>query len=1228
MIKIKYISFLFLLLGNFLKCQIGDNGYPLLYETLFKENNYVTNEQYKNSIGNYVPLRYLEDNIPSFETTGINNEGIINEISQLKDPIYINQNIYGKSFYKEINIVDDSHRVEYNGRYYYLYKIKSSNAKALQIYFKKYYLTKGSKLFFYNENGFVLGEFNDKNNPESGRKGLEFGIQPIPGNTFYIELSYPKFDADRPKLIVEKIIHSITDFNKGAHGEAGNCHKNVACAFTGNDDKSRNIKSVGLMLYPLYPNNNSQNNFSATCSGNLINNTQQDGTPYFLTAGHCIGYEASNNNINWNVELITLFNYEAKTCVSNGSDAPSSLSNNSVLGCTLLTQSPISSNDYALLKLTGNAATLAQYKVCYAGWDNNPNSYIVDQTNIYGVHHPKGDTKKISFANEAYPVMSNEAILQSGLFGYMGVPWPQNSQGIFLQNSWRNGIVEKGSSGSPLFNSFDRLIGSLSTGPDPNIFNCDNPNIYNSANPKFYTYYSRFSNNYYTMSPWINPNGTSVQSIGPYCPNTSIQIGAPISVIINPGAPINPGSQEELPIDINGSYTHPANTWGKKLYTRARSSVLPEIASTPNANFFYLNGISVMSNNLFTNNVNIYDTANQQIINKFELWGIYKVVDCNKLKYIKPSPIIIRNPGSVGVLTFCRVDIVGMTDDKVHILIQKFMRNGPADYINAELQTYKIINNELTYVTYKPIVTNLQWDNRQYFSYHEFNKNRILIGKGQGSQNKYIFDSYLFDDSTNTWMSSNSVLTINSFHDNAFDIKMLDDKVFVLNDSYLGALQFANNLAIYNFTANSSALTLQNNLPNIFLGNINSTGILDISKKGNNEYWLVYDKFTSGGTNFQLMALNLSNNSVSHFSVSDDFKYTGIGPSTFIIRDNEIVRMNKNVFSSTPVGEYPTYQYVSFKKDSNNTWVKDKTNFLKWNNIQGFNDRYLLTVDIEKPGAIGNFSTKDRTYSLRELDYLAHPYTMYDNVTYYSAAYHRPKKLTHSLFDLGFSNGKVVFKNLIFSFTNNFPFGYGYGTYSVYPYNARTYDVKTVILDNKTESITGNKNVYVYAKYSVDIKPGFSVSSSNGVEFHAIAQEPLPIDIPTCSLTFDDMLNPQITETPNETIYLKQTVDEFKNKPYYGEIILNNGVTNQEIVIDTAIKIYPNPTKDIINVDFNGKNFKTVEVYSIEAKKLITLDVSSKTKIEINLSQYPEGIYMVNLIDSNGKTYPNKIIKK
>jgi hypothetical protein len=160
------------------------------------------------------------------------------------------------------------------------------------------------------------------------------------------------------------------------------------------------------------------------------------------------------------------------------------------------------------------------------------------------------------------------------------------------------------------------------------------------------------------------------------------------------------------------------------------------------------------------------------------------------------------------------------------------------------------------------------------------------------------------------------------------------------------------------------------------------------------------------------------------------------------------------------------------------------------------------------------------------------------------------------------------------------------------------------------------------------MKPGFSVSSSSGLEFHAIPQDASPSDLPSCSLTFEDMLNPNLTVMPNELIYMKQGNPNLKDKPYYGEIVLNDSSLNREIIIDSEIKLYPNPTKDILNIDFNGRNFKTLEVYSIDAKKIITKDVSNIHFVEVNLSQYPTGIYMVNLIDLNGKIYNNKVIKK
>ncbi|AZA92270.1 Protease 1 precursor [Chryseobacterium nakagawai] len=1211
MTKLKYTLFMFLLLISFFKSQVGDNGYPFLYEKLTSENRITIREEYKDNSGNNLPLLQLKEKIKAFETDGVNNQQIIDEVAGLKDKDYINQNIYGKAIYREINIADDNNRIEYDGRYYYLYKVKSSDAKALQIYFKKYLLPKDSKLFLYAENGFILGEFNDKNNPDPKNKGLEFGTQPIPGNTFYIELSYPVDSNNKPLLVTEKVIHSFTDFYGGVYGTAGNCHKNIACGFT-IDNKSRNIKSVGLMLYPIYQWGTNTHKYSASCSGNLMNNTAQNGEPYFLTAAHCIGYEAANNNINWSTELITLFNYEALSCTSNGTDAPAALSNNSVFGCTLLTQSPATSLDYALIKLNTTASALAQYKICYAGWDNNPNAYSVNPTNAYSVHHPQGDVKKISIVQELNPVMSNQPILQSGLFGYYAVPWPTNTSGTFLQNSWRNGIVEKGSSGSPLFNSSDRLIGSLSTGPDPNHFNCNNPDIYSN---KWFTYYSRFSNNYYTMSPWLNPNGANVQSIGPYCPSY-IQVGAP--VIVNPGGGggTQPTNWEEEPIDINGERVHPANTWGKKIYLRENSGTNTQ--QDVDANFYYYRSVMSPNKNTFAMSENIYNIRYVNInyyVPKLQLWGIYKIVDCNKIKYIKPAKITMRNPGTIGELDNYTINVVGVTDDRVHILIDERRwvgSNGNNSVYNTyELQSYKIINNELVFENYKTFF--YQQQNMGVETYYEFDNDHLMLVANQSSVRK-MYSCFYSGQNAGWQIDTNPITNLPS---NGYT-KMVGDKIFMV-------VPGQNKMNIYNISSNSAALTLQASLSNPFLSTPGGNGILDpifVFKRSDNIYNVVY-KNTNGVSFFELLQVNLSGNSASssHITMPADFRYVyGVG-SNFIIKGNEIIKLTKVGWTSAATSEYGNHFYQNFIKDASGNWIKDKSFPLKWKDVGAFDNRYIISAD----DYYGN-NLKRRMFSIREVDYVAHSYIRYNDNVFYPAAYHRPKKLDNYYFSAGIVvNGREEFKNLTYPNLNFFLYrspNFGYD------FNANTYDTKTVILDDKTQKLTGYKSVAIHGKYSVVMKPGFSVSATTGVEFTAKAQAPLPADIPACSLTFDDMLNPQITETPDETIYLKQVGVKLGNEPYYGEIVLNGTLANQEIVIDRAVKLYPNPTKDILNIDFNGKKFKTLDVYSLDGKKIITKDLSSLNTIQVNLSQYPAGIYMVTLIDSNGKNYPNKIIKK
>lgn len=93
------------------------------------------------------------------------------------------------------------------------------------------------------------------------------------------------------------------------------------------------------------------------CTGTLINNCAQDGTPYFLTANHCL---PGNLNVStW----VFRFNWDSPVCGAN-QNGPTT---QTVSGATLLANS--GNTDVALLQL--NSTPPSNYNVYYSGWDRS-----------------------------------------------------------------------------------------------------------------------------------------------------------------------------------------------------------------------------------------------------------------------------------------------------------------------------------------------------------------------------------------------------------------------------------------------------------------------------------------------------------------------------------------------------------------------------------------------------------------------------------------------------------------------------------------------------------------------------------------------------------------------------------------------------------------------------------------------------------------------------------------
>ncbi|UTW63135.1 T9SS type A sorting domain-containing protein [bacterium SCSIO 12741] len=230
----------------------------------------------------------------------------------------------------------------------------------------------------------------------------------------------------------------------------------------------------------------------AGCTGTLINRNTSDGSVgyYILTAEHCI------DGKNMNLEYDIYFNYQSPDA-SNNSTEPSNR------GVTSGQSTNFSQNsrhyhhrsklrvvgdykwgDLALLEIV--TPVPPHFNFTYAGWlssrfYNGPFTStpgVGYPTRYVGVHHPEGDIKKISGVNNILwlenPVATHCYTITRVIDVLFGWIWQRRTVTTvicrYVDNPWMvvpnfsYGVVEPGSSGSGMFNTFNREIGVLSGG--------------------------------------------------------------------------------------------------------------------------------------------------------------------------------------------------------------------------------------------------------------------------------------------------------------------------------------------------------------------------------------------------------------------------------------------------------------------------------------------------------------------------------------------------------------------------------------------------------------------------------------------------------------------------------------------------------------------------------------------------------------------------------------------
>ncbi len=359
--------------------------------------------------------------------------------------------------------------------------VKSQGAKALILYFDRYNIPEGGKVFIYNPGRTqLLGAFTQMNN----NKLSTFAAGLIYGDELTIEYNAPA-GLPMAELHVSEVGYAyrgVAEYTgvKTGFGSSGPCEVNVNCSEGAQwQNQQRSVARINVK----------RGGSSVWCTGSLVNNVRNDGKPYVLTADHC-GTTSSTDLSQW----IFYFGYQSAGCP----DPTKEPALHSMTGATLVAHggnAASAGSDFFLLLL--NAAVPDSFNAYFNGWSREN---IPPSPSGTGIHHPQGDIKKIS----TYTAPLQPAFWTGGSkLAHWKVTWAQTANG--------HGTTEGGSSGSPLFDNQGRLVGTL-TGGDSSCDSAllDKPDYYGMFS---YSWDKNGTDSTDVLKYWLDPDNTGVVAL-------------------------------------------------------------------------------------------------------------------------------------------------------------------------------------------------------------------------------------------------------------------------------------------------------------------------------------------------------------------------------------------------------------------------------------------------------------------------------------------------------------------------------------------------------------------------------------------------------------------------------------------------------------------------------------------------------------------------------------------
>ncbi|TFY99549.1 trypsin-like serine peptidase [Ramlibacter rhizophilus] len=257
-------------------------------------------------------------------------------------------------------------------------------------------------------------------NPDTDADARTYWFPSVGGQDVVLEIALPPgADPAQVKVAVPRLSHLWVDLTRGEDsflkiGESSTCNIDASCEASYLDE-SRAVARVEFV----------SEGSAFLCTGTLMADVAASGTPWFLSARHCISDQSSAATV------VTYWFYRSSTC-NSGVLGPQSVRLGG--GATLLYEA--AATDTAFLRLERNPPA----GVLFAG---SLLAAPAAGTSVIGLHHPVGDLLKFSLGS---------------ILGYANCT--ENSSGSvgcgqagdnFASVRWSRGTTQRGSSGSAIF---------------------------------------------------------------------------------------------------------------------------------------------------------------------------------------------------------------------------------------------------------------------------------------------------------------------------------------------------------------------------------------------------------------------------------------------------------------------------------------------------------------------------------------------------------------------------------------------------------------------------------------------------------------------------------------------------------------------------------------------------------------------------------------------------------